>query len=72
MVLGDKVNGVLIAIGLRYDMMRHLAVWAALFCAFQLSAHAGALLPSQEGQDLVTVKDLPGSRGPILAEVGHR
>ena len=56
MVLGDKVNGVLIAIGLRYDMMRHLAVWAALFCAFQLSAHAGALLPSQEEHDLITVK----------------
>jgi hypothetical protein len=55
-VLGDKVNGALIAIGLRYGMMRHLAVWAALFCAFQISAHAGALLPSQEGQDLVTVK----------------
>jgi len=55
-VLGDKVNGVLIAIGLRYDMMRHLAVWAALFCAFQLSAHAATLLPSQEEHDLVTVK----------------
>jgi hypothetical protein len=37
-------------------MMRHLVVCAALFCAFQLSAHAGALLPSQEEQDLVTVK----------------
>ena len=37
-------------------MMRHLAVWAALFCAFQLSAHAAALLPSQEEQDLITVK----------------
>jgi len=37
-------------------MMRHLAVCAALFCAFQLSAHAGALLPSQEEQDLVTIK----------------
>ena len=56
MVLGDKVNGTLIAIGLRYGMMRHLAVCAALFCAFQLSAHAGALLPSQEEQDLVTIK----------------
>ena len=56
MVLGDKVNGALIAIGLRYGMMRHLAVCAALFCAFQLSAHAGALLPSQEEHDLITVK----------------
>ena len=37
-------------------MMRHLVVCAALFCAFQLSAHAGALLPSQEEHDLVTVK----------------
>ena len=37
-------------------MMRHLAVCAALFCAFQLSAHAGALLPSQEEHDLITVK----------------
>jgi hypothetical protein len=55
-VLGDKVNGALIVIVLRYRMMRHLAVCAALFCAFQLSAHAGALLPSQEEQDLVTVK----------------
>jgi hypothetical protein len=55
-VLGDKVNGTLIAIGLRYGMMRHLAVCAALFCAFQLSAHAGAFLPSQEEQDLVTIK----------------
>ena len=56
MVLGDKVNGALIASGLRYGMMRHLAVCAALFCAFQPSAHAGALLPSQEEQDFVTVK----------------
>ena len=37
-------------------MMRHFVVCAALFCAFQLSAHAGALLPSQEEQDLVTIK----------------
>jgi hypothetical protein len=37
-------------------MMRHLAVCAALFCAFQLSAHATTLLPSQEEHDLVTVK----------------
>ena len=56
MVLGDKVNGTLIAIGLRYGMMRHLAVCAALFCAFQLSAHATTLLPSQVEHDLVTVK----------------
>ena len=56
MVLGHKVNGALIAIVLRYRMMRHLAVCAALFCAFQPSAHATTLLPSQEEHDLVTVK----------------
>jgi len=55
-VLGDKVNGALIAIVLGYGMMRHLAVCAALFCAFQPSAHARPLLPSQEEHDLVTVK----------------
>ena len=56
MVLGDKVNGALIAIALRCRMMRHVVVCAALFCAFQLSAHATTLLPSQEEHDLVTVK----------------
>jgi hypothetical protein len=55
-VLGDKVNGALIAIVLRYGMMRHFVICAALFCAFQLSAHATTLLPSQEEHDLVTVK----------------
>ena len=37
-------------------MMRNLVVCAALFCAFQLSAHAATLLPSQEEHGLVTVK----------------
>jgi hypothetical protein len=55
-VLGDKVNGALIAIVLRCRMMRHFVICAALFCAFQLSAHATTLLPSQEEHDLVTVK----------------
>ena len=48
-VLSDKVNGALIK-------MRHLIVYASVFCAFQLSAHAATLLPSQEKHDLVTVK----------------
>ena len=55
-VLSDKVNGALIAIVLRCRMMRHFVVCAALFCAFQLSANAATLLPSQEEHDLVTVK----------------
>jgi hypothetical protein len=55
-VLGDKVNGALIAIVLRYRMMRHSVICSALFCAFQLSAHATTLLPSQEEHDLATVK----------------
>ena len=48
-VLSDKVNGALIK-------MRHLIVYASVFCAFQLSARAATLLPSQEKHDLVTVK----------------
>jgi hypothetical protein len=55
-VLSDKVNGALIAIVLRCRMMLHFVVCAALFCAFQLSANAATLLPSQEEHDLVTVK----------------
>src|SRR3981189_2348031 len=37
-------------------MIRNLVVCAALFCAFQLSANAATLLPSQEEHDLVTIK----------------
>ena len=37
-------------------MMRHFVLCAAVFCAFQLSAHASTLLPSQEEHDLVTIK----------------
>jgi hypothetical protein len=55
-VLDERVNGALIAIVLRCRMMRHLGVCAALLCAFQLSAHAATLLPSQEEHDLVTIK----------------
>jgi hypothetical protein len=55
-VLGDKVNGALIEIVLCHRMMRHSVIYAALFCAFQLSAHATTLLPSQEERDSVTVK----------------
>jgi hypothetical protein len=36
--------------------MRHLVVCAVLLSAFQLSAHAAALLPSQDEHDLITVK----------------
>ena len=36
--------------------MRLLIVCAALFCDFQLSAHAATLLPSQEEHDVVTIK----------------
>jgi hypothetical protein len=37
-------------------MMKLFFVYAALFCGFQLSAHAATLLPSQEENDLVTIK----------------
>jgi hypothetical protein len=37
-------------------MMRHLVVCAALLSAFELSAHAATLLPSQKERDLVTIK----------------
>jgi len=40
----------------RWRLMRLLIVYAALFCDFQLSAHAATLLPSQEEHDVVTIK----------------
>ena len=55
MVSGDEVNGTLIAVALGCGMMKHLVVSAALFCA-SLGVNAAPLLPSQEDQDLITVK----------------
>ncbi len=56
MVSGDEVNGALIAVALRCGMMKHFVVSAAVLWASQLSADAAPLLPSQEDQDLITVK----------------
>ena len=72
MVSGDEVNGALIAVALRCGMMKHFVVSAAVLWASQLSADAASLLPSQEDQDLHHRQDLPGSRGPILAEGSNR